>query len=147
MKLTEAGWKPISEYPFDSAIKRMAVIYRTPSGEDLIFAKGAVERILERCVVYGPQGEPITEDHKKEILRQMSLLADQGFRVLALAQRTFPSKLSETEWKNISRDEVEQEYSFLGLVGIYDPPRLETKDAIKACTTAGIQVHMLTGGM
>jgi len=125
----------------------MAVVYRKPSGEDVILAKGAVERILERCVSYGPQGEAITEDHKNEALRQMSLLADQGFRVLALAQRYFQGKLSEAEWKNIARNEVEQEYTFLGLVGIYDPPRLETKDAIKACTTAGIQVHMLTGGM
>lgn len=144
-KLTEVGWKPVSEYPFDSAIKRMAVVYRSPSGEDLILAKGAVERILERCVAYGPQGEPIAEDHKNEVFRQMSLLADQGFRVLALAQRSFSRNLPEAEWKNVDRDEVEQGYTFLGLVGIYDPPRLETKDAIKACTTAGIQVHMLTG--
>ncbi|KAF8467631.1 P-type ATPase-like protein [Kalaharituber pfeilii] len=144
-KLVEAGWKPVGEYPFDSAIKRMAVVYRKASGEDLILAKGAVERILERCCAYGPQAEPITEDHKNEILRQMALLADQGFRVLALAQRNYGPKLSEADWKKVGREEVEQDYIFLGLVGIYDPPRAETKDAIKACTMAGIQVHMLTG--
>ena len=146
MKLNESGWDPISEYPFDSAIKRMAVVYRKPTGEDVIYGKGAVERILERCAKYGPSAEIITEEHKEEILKQMSLLADQGFRVLALAQRSYPEQLSKTQWKDVSREAVEQDYTFLGLVGIYDPPRMETKDAIKACTLAGIQVHMLTGG-
>lgn len=145
VKLNESGWDPISEYPFDSGIKRMAVVYRKPTGEDVIYGKGAVERILERCTRYGPAAETITEERKEEILRQMSLLADQGFRVLALAQRSYPEKLSKTQWKDVSRDAVEQDYTFLGLVGIYDPPRMETKDAIKACTLAGIQVHMLTG--
>ncbi|KAI5809046.1 potassium/sodium efflux P-type ATPase [Peziza echinospora] len=143
--MVESGWKALSEYPFDSSIKRMSTVYRKQDGQDMIFAKGAVERILERCTRYGPDAAPITEENKTEILRQMSLLADQGFRVLALANRVYTTKLTEEEWKKVSRDDVEQEYTFLGLLGIYDPPRLETKDAIKACTQAGIQVHMLTG--
>lgn len=126
----------------------MAVIYRSPENKTQVFAKGAVERILECCekFAWGDKSEPITNEHKDEILRQMNLLADQGLRVLALAHCDYNGNHAEAEYKEIPRAEIESGYTFLGLVGIYDPPRLETKDSVRACTLAGIKVHMLTGG-
>ncbi|KAK7525594.1 P-type Na+-ATPase [Phyllosticta citriasiana] len=144
--LERAGWKQLHEYPFDSTVKRMSVVYKEPGKEDaLIFTKGAVERILPFCVNVGlGQHEKKMDDQVQEsINEQMTLLADQGLRVLAVARRTWSGSMAtQTE---VNREEIEKDLTLLGLIGIYDPPRIETKDAVRECTTAGIRVHMLTG--
>ncbi|KAK7608870.1 Na+-exporting ATPase [Phyllosticta paracitricarpa] len=144
--LERAGWKQLHEYPFDSTVKRMSVVYKEPGKEDaLIFTKGAVERILPLCVNVGlGQHEKKMDDQVQEsINEQMTLLADQGLRVLAIARRTWSGSMAtQTE---VNREEIEKDLTLLGLIGIYDPPRIETKDAVRECTTAGIRVHMLTG--
>ncbi|EFR03913.1 potassium/sodium efflux P-type ATPase [Nannizzia gypsea CBS 118893] len=142
----ENGWKPLAEYPFDSTVKRMSVIYRRDKeAGTVIFTKGAVERILDLCtsVGFGDKREPMTPEIKEQVLDQMGFLAEQGLRVLAIAQKPGPDDF----YKNteIPRDQVESDLTLLGLAGLYDPPRLETKDAVKECTMAGIRVHMLTG--
>lgn len=163
--LETAGWKQVAEFPFDSSIKRMSVIYDAPvdtddsgssiveAGKSLIFTKGAVERILDLCafVGTGEARQPMTEELKESVLRQMNVLAAQGQRVLAVAYRPwedghytaqqYKSPAEEEE----ARSEVEQELTLLGLAGIYDPPRRETKQSIAECSKAGIKVHMLTG--
>ncbi|EED24481.1 sarcoplasmic/endoplasmic reticulum calcium ATPase, putative [Talaromyces stipitatus ATCC 10500] len=141
----EHKWKQIAEYPFDSAIKRMSVIYSKGTDEPVIFVKGAVERIIDLCtsVGTGSHQEEMTPEMKNNILEQMKSLADQGLRVLAIAQRPVPAGYKTGD--KLPRDGVESELNLLGLAGLYDPPRLETKDAIRECTTAGIRVHMLTG--
>ncbi|KAK7547750.1 calcium-transporting ATPase 3 [Phyllosticta citricarpa] len=144
--LERAGWKQLHEYPFDSTVKRMSVVYKEPGKDDaLIFTKGAVERILPLCVNVGlGQHEKKMDDQVQEsINEQMTLLADQGLRVLAIARRTWSGSMAtQTE---VNREEIEKDLTLLGLIGIYDPPRIETKDAVRECTTAGIRVHMLTG--
>ncbi|KAF2020519.1 Na+-exporting ATPase [Aaosphaeria arxii CBS 175.79] len=138
------GWSQISEYPFDSTVKRMSVVYKSPNdGELVVFTKGAVERILDLCDDVGVDGErkQMTDAVKESIYEQMTLLADQGLRVLALATKTWPGQFED----NTPRDKVESNLTLLGLTGLYDPPRLETKDAVRECTNAGIKVHMLTG--
>ncbi|EEP75745.1 potassium/sodium efflux P-type ATPase [Uncinocarpus reesii 1704] len=142
----EKGWKQLAEYPFDSSVKRMSVIYRCGEGPGtLIFTKGAVERILDLCtsVGVGKHEERMDSAMKERILDQMNFLAEQGLRVLAIAKKAGPDHFEpHTE---IPRDQVESDLTLLGLAGLYDPPRLETKDAVKECTMAGIRVHMLTG--
>ncbi|KAB8290175.1 hypothetical protein EYC80_011044 [Monilinia laxa] len=148
--LENKGWKQVGEFPFDSSIKRMSVIYQRPDGENMVFTKGAVERVLDLCssVGSGDTNEIMTEDLKENIIRQMDKFAEQGQRVLAIAAKPWSRNLS-SEDKNgddaTLRNEVEHELTLLGLAGIYDPPRDETKDAIRECTQAGIKVHMLTG--
>ncbi|KAF2264651.1 Na+-exporting ATPase [Lojkania enalia] len=140
------GWTQISEYPFDSTVKRMSVIYRSPeNGNIIVFVKGAVERIIDLCddVGIGSERKQMTDAAKGLIYEQMTMLAEQGLRVLALASKTWPGDFCEGD--NIPRDHVECNLTLLGLVGLYDPPRLETKDAVRECTNAGIKVHMLTG--
>jgi magnesium-transporting ATPase (P-type) len=124
-------WKQVAEYPFDSAIKRMSVIYGKGAGEPVIFVKGAVERIIDLCtsVGTGNHQEQMTPELKANILEQMKYLADQGLRVLAIAQRPVPVGYQKGD--ELPRDAVETELNLLGLAGLYDPPRLETKDAIK----------------
>ncbi|CCD34821.1 putative potassium sodium efflux p-type atpase protein [Botrytis cinerea BcDW1] len=144
------GWKQTAEFPFDSSIKRMSVIYQRPDGEHIVFTKGAVERVLDLCssVGSGNTNEIMTDELKESIIRQMNRFAEQGQRVLAVAAKPWTATVSSQD-KNSNdeslRGEVEQDLTLLGLVGIYDPPRDETKDAIRECTQAGIKVHMLTG--
>ena len=85
----------------------------------------------------------MTEAVKADVLEQMSLLGEQGLRVLAIARRTLGERIPQ----NASQDRtaVEKDLCLLGLAGLYDPPRLETEGAVKSCTEAGIKVHMLTG--
>lgn len=140
------GWRQVMEFPFDSSIKRMSVVYKRPSLEKyVVFTKGAVERVLDLCstVGIGDKETKITKETKESILEQMDLLAEQGLRVLAIARR-FTGECIQ-EHSDIDRIMVEKDLCLLGLAGLYDPPRLETKAAVQACTSAGIQVIMLTG--
>ncbi|GAT29612.1 sodium P-type ATPase [Aspergillus luchuensis] len=144
-----AGDKPVwtqqAEYPFDSTIKKMSVIFRRDD-TDVIFTKGAVERVLEACtsIVWTTDTSepvPLTDDIRNTILQNMEALAREGLRVLALAHRTSSSTFTDVP----PRDTVEQDLTFAGLIGLYDPPRPETAGAIEECHRAGISVHMVTG--
>lgn len=139
------GWTQLAEYPFDSSIKRMSVIYQKRQTDNVqIFCKGAVERIIDLCTTIGtgPNQRQVTDEVKDEVLSQMNRLAQQGLRVMAIAQRQHNNFDAKAE---IPREDIEKDLTLLGLAGLYDPPRLETRDAVKECATAGIKVHMLTG--
>ncbi|GAO47406.1 putative sodium P-type ATPase [Saitoella complicata NRRL Y-17804] len=138
-------WTQLAEYPFDSDVKRMATVFKdNEKNQTMVFLKGAVERIMEKCPTIGIEDkqEPLTEEIKELVLKNMEALAKQGLRVLALAQRTWTENNS---WDDYPRDKVEEEMTLLGLVGLYDPPRPESLGAVKKCHQAGINVHMLTG--
>ncbi|ETR98034.1 potassium/sodium efflux P-type ATPase [Trichoderma reesei RUT C-30] len=160
------GWEQVAEFPFDSSIKRMSVIYNAPEDDSsigfaagdpqnsLVFTKGAVERILDLCAFagVGKDQQPMTDELKETVLSQMNALASQGQRVLAVAYRPWEGKFtskqtssSSAEEDNKLRSTVEQNLILVGLAGIYDPPRRETKASIGECSQAGIKVHMLTG--
>ncbi|OAA45654.1 P-type Na+-ATPase [Metarhizium rileyi] len=159
--LEKKGWKQLAEFPFDSSIKRMSVIYDAPSGESgsiveteqsMVFTKGAVERILDLCAYIGTGAEqqPVSDQLKEDVLNQMNVLASQGQRVLAIAYRPWGGRFTAKQSSSAAEDEqlrsdVEKDLVLLGLAGIYDPPRRETKPSIGECSQAGIKVHMLTG--
>lgn len=159
--LVSEGWKEVAEFPFDSSIKRMSTVYDAPNsktdvmgnGNSLVFTKGAVERILELCshIGYEEDREALTDDLKDTVMEQTTKLASQGQRVLAIAYREWDGKFTlrqspESDDADAAlRDEVESGLTLLGLAGIYDPPRRETKPSISECSSAGIRVHMLTG--
>ena len=161
--LESQGWRQVAEFPFDSSIKRMSVVYDAPVDESepiggnarsFVFTKGAVERILDLCshIGFGVDQQPLTDDLKQTVLRQMNDLASEGQRVLAVAYRPWNVSLdlhtastSSTGGMDEIRRVVETDLVLLGLAGIYDPPRRETKPSIAECSSAGIKVHMLTG--
>ena len=128
----EKGWRQLAEFPFDSVLKRMSVIFEK-DGIKHVFMKGAVEHVIDACPEYFED-----ELKRRKVLKNMEVLASQGLRVLALG-----SKIVETI--PLSRDEAEQNINLLGLVGLYDPPRAESAGAVAECHIAGINVHMLTG--
>ncbi|KAG8922986.1 hypothetical protein FRC00_006771, partial [Tulasnella sp. 408] len=147
---TEAQWHLQAEFPFDSDVKRMAVVFQRRAFADgptsqMVFMKGAVERVLEACVsMRTREGDvEITEERKDDILTNMEALAKDGLRVLALASREWTEHVQE--WRGYPREKVEQGMTLLGLIGLYDPPRLESYQSVKKCHQAGITVHMLTG--
>ena len=137
-------WTQRAEYPFDSSIKKMSVIFES-GDHTMILTKGAVERVFESCsTICGPTGDvELTEDVRSQILENMEALASQGLRVLALASRELSTKVNEL--KVPEREIVEGSLVFRGLVGLYDPPRPETAGAVTACHQSGVAVHMLTG--
>ncbi|KAK5077937.1 P-type ATPase [Lithohypha guttulata] len=140
-----AAWKLITEYPFSSDVKKMSVIFQQKGSEKLLaFSKGAVERVLEACINIDLQGngelEELTKDVQEDILGNMEALASEGLRVLAFASKTHDGPTGQED-----RNEVEKGLTFRGLIGLFDPPRPESRDAVKRCHRAGIGVHMLTG--
>lgn len=143
-------WSLIAEFPFDSDVKRMSVIYgrKTKSGEQdsWVFSKGAVERLLPLCTSFqGPNGDSVTQEGSEwteKIMRNVDYLANQGLRVLCLASTNWNGG---SDPASLKRDDVERDLTFRGLIGIYDPPRPESAGAVAACKRAHITVHMLTG--
>jgi Na+-exporting ATPase len=135
--LEKRGLRLAAEHSFDSSVKRMTVVYESqdPSQGLSCFTKGATEVILDLI-------EGMDAPTKMTINSQADTMATQGLRVLCLARRTLPSS-DRASLEN--RAFVEQKLTFVGLVGLYDPPRLESASAIKQCQAAGITVHMLTG--
>ncbi|KAK2751013.1 hypothetical protein FQN57_000088 [Myotisia sp. PD_48] len=151
-KAPGAIWHQKAEFPFDSDVKKMSVIFqKVTTSEDfqMVFTKGAVERIVDSCttIVEDTTVGPIalTDEKRSEILENMEELAKLGLRVLALAGKPYtpaPDQLGNGE---IDRADIEKDLQFHGLIGLYDPPRPETAGSIKACYNAGISVHMVTG--
>lgn len=146
-----AEWKQLVEFPFDSSIKKMSVLSQNVNtGDEMVLTKGAVERIVESCISIGSRDgseEPLSDEKKAEIICNMEALARRGLRVLALASRSSPRNVTEDEVRagTLKREHFENDLTFRGLVGIYDPPRPETRPSVFKCHQAGIAVHMLTG--
>jgi Na+-exporting ATPase len=146
------AWIQKAEYPFDSSVKKMSVVFakRSEGSEKLsqmIFTKGAVERVIDSCTsITWKDGTsvPLDDDIRDEILQNMEALAKEGLRVLCLAGREhIPGNNASDE--PLPREEIEKDLVFYGLIGLYDPPRPETAGAISQCYKAGISVHMVTG--
>ncbi|KAF4981455.1 hypothetical protein FZEAL_2743 [Fusarium zealandicum] len=147
----KAEWKHIAEYPFDSDVKKMTVLFHNiKSNETHVFTKGAVERVISSCksIAINDDIQPLTSEISQDIHLNMETLASQGLRVLALAHRVNDCIVSEAEFVDDmvpNRNKFERDLVFRGLIGIYDPPRPESLPSVRACQGAGIVVHMLTG--
>jgi Na+-exporting ATPase len=142
----QPAWRQLAEFPFSSDIKRMSVIFEhSRSKEKHVFTKGAVERVLEKCSVVHLEagGDPValSESFLDHTIENMEAMAALGLRVLALASRSFTDTIDAVQ--EMERDEVEKGLIFRGLIGLYDPPRLESAASVKQCQTAGIIVHMV----
>ena len=133
-------WPRQKEIPFDARSRFMATVHATPEGPAALLAKGAPEVLLERSArIRCASGDvPLADAARRSIQHANHLMAGEGLRVLAIARRLY---LGTNE---IPDDQV-RGLTFLGLVGIADPPRPEVKDAIRRCREAGIRTFMLTG--
>ena len=131
------------EIPFDSDRKRSAVIRKMPDGKLRAFINGAPDVLLERCTdLYTSTGvRPVTEEDRQNIVAQNAAMAQQALRVLGSAYRD----LDNASPADLTADAVEHNLVFVGLSGMYDPPRQEAKEAVEKCRAAGIRVVMITG--
>ncbi|KAK2882620.1 hypothetical protein FQN49_000159 [Arthroderma sp. PD_2] len=141
------AWKQVAEFPFDSDIKKMSVIFEAVSGGMYTFTKGAVERVIVSCssiqLKNDAEPEPVTPEIRENILANVEAFAAQGLRVLALASKQLAGQ--DTSSGELTRDNIERDMTFRGLIGLYDPPRPESAPSVRHCHEAGISVHMLTG--
>ena len=125
----------VHEIPFTSESKRMTTLH-TVNGSAIAYAKGAPEIILESCTrQWTETGElPLDNGNRQAILDAAQQMASQALRVLAVAGKS-----------HATAEDAEHELTFLGLIGMIDPPRPEAKAAIETCRTAGIKPVMITG--
>ncbi|MCQ9179416.1 cation-transporting P-type ATPase [Streptomyces sp. IBSBF 2953] len=135
----EAAAPRVTEFPFDSDRKLMTTVHK--NGADYqACVKGAPGELLARCtdVEWEEHRGPLTERDRAAVLAASDALASQALRVLAVARR-------ELDRSRPAQDEAESQLTFLGLVGMLDPPRPEVAEAVAACRGAGIRIVMVTG--
>ncbi|XP_059424297.1 calcium-transporting ATPase type 2C member 1-like isoform X1 [Carassius carassius] len=123
----------LEEMPFSSEQKWMAVrvVHRTQQDKPAtFFVKGAYEQIIRFCTSYNSQGVtlPLTHQQRELFQQQKSYMGTAGLRVLAFASGSEMGALT-----------------FLGLVGIIDPPRAGVKEAVAMLISSGVSVKMITG--
>jgi magnesium-transporting ATPase (P-type) len=142
------AWERRDTLPFDSAQQFMATRHARPAEDpaapaaagDVLFAKGAVERIVPRCHdVLGADGRPVPLD-ADAVQEAAARMAAEGLRVLAVGRRS----MSPGDDGPLTADMVEG-LTFLGLAGMLDPPRASAAAAVRACRDAGVRVVMITG--
>lgn len=140
--LLEEQFPRSAEIPFDSDRKMMSTVNRDASGVFQVHVKGGLEEVLARCTkIAGDDGlHPLTEREKEEIRKANAEMAGSALRVLAAATKTLEALPEEISSKNL-----EQGLIFCGMLGMMDPPRVEVKDAVTTCRTAGIKPVMITG--
>lgn len=127
--------------PFESERQYMATLHRHPSGQEtVIYVKGAVERVLERCSWQMEENGQAGPLDRASVTKAAEDMAGRGLRVLAFAMKG----CADCHVK-FGHQDVASGLTFLGLQGMIDPPRQEVIPAIRECKDAGIRVKMITG--
>ncbi|OUO96970.1 haloacid dehalogenase [Gordonibacter sp. An232A] len=129
----------LAERPFDSDRKRMATVHER-DGELVAAVKGSLDGLLPLCSSLmdedGPR--PMGKDDRDRALEVAQTLSDEALRVLAVAVRTLPALPGDGE-------DVEEDLTLVGIVGMMDPPRADVRGAVGTCRAAGVRTVMITG--
>ena len=130
----------LHERPFDSATREMATVHAGEHGLEALL-KGAPEVVIEQCNrVSGPAGsEPLTPEARQRLRARADSSAAQGRRVLALALKPVDAGT------DLDAAVAQNDYEFVSLVTMHDPPRREVADAVQTCRLAGIKVIVISG--
>ena len=125
----------VDEIPFTAESKRMTTLHETAEGV-VAYAKGAPEVLLPDCTrILTADGEAELDDAgRADVLASAGALAGDALRVLGVARRT-----------GATLGNAEHGLTFVGLVGLIDPPRPEVREAIQTCERAGVKPLMITG--
>ncbi|WP_059049197.1 cation-translocating P-type ATPase [Paenibacillus senegalimassiliensis] len=134
----EAEYKRVGEKPFDSDRKLMSTVNQTREGYR-VHTKGAIDQLLQISSSAVVNGEvvPLTEELKQRYLQAAEAMSDDALRVLGAAYK-------DTD-RILPPEDMEQDLTVLGFVGMIDPPRIEVKDSIREAKMAGITPIMITG--
>ncbi|GIW43978.1 MAG: putative cation-transporting ATPase F [Candidatus Binatia bacterium] len=129
----------LGSVPFESQRQYMATLHRAPTGGSVLYVKGAVERVVAMSrSMLDADGNEIALDSKR-VFEAAEALAANGLRVLAFARRIWSEPLRSLDPSQV------RELVFVGLQGMFDPPRVEAASAVRSCHQAGIAVKMVTG--
>ena len=120
----------VNEIPFDSNRKMMTTIHKLQNGKYRVITKGAPDVLLNKCIGI----------NKERILKENEKMANKALRVIAVAYREMESLPNKIDSINI-----EKNLTFVGLIGMIDPPREGVKEAVETCKKAGIKTVMITG--
>lgn len=133
-------YERIKEIPFDSDRKMMSVLCKLPTGDKIIFSKGAPEILLQKCtnILVADKERNILDYDQQRIERENNLMAHEALRVIGMAYRLIKKGMDVP-------DDFEEELTFIGLAGMMDPPRQEAFEAVEKCKIAGIRPVMITG--
>lgn len=129
--------KRLREIPFDSSRRFMTVVVESPNGK-IAYCKGSLDCIIEKCKTIYDDGVErlLTSTDKEKLLSVCDEMCENALRVLALAYKKIDNKLSQ---------DIDNNFVFLGILGMEDPPREGVKKCIEKCHNAGIKVVMITG--
>ena len=147
-------YERINDISFDSERKMMSTIHRIIERSDiekllnntgdkfLVITKGAPDVLLKRCNKYFLNGEQHILDNSaiQKIEKINDKMAEKALRVIAVAYAGMPRLPT-----NINSESIENNLTFLGLIGMIDPPREGVKEAVLTCRRAGIKTVMITG--
>ena len=131
----------VAEVPFDSNRKLMSTV-NGKDGKYIVYTKGGLDEILRKCDSYLYKGSVIhnLSDYAEWIRTNNEHMANEALRVLAFAYKEIDHVPSKYEMENL-----ESGLTFIGMVGMIDPPREEAKKAVEKCKHAGIKTVMITG--
>ena len=131
--------KVLYEQAFDSIRKRMSVVIKDKK-EYLLYCKGAPEELIDVCsyACVDDKLVKLTSEDKDKIKEYCVTMSSKGLRLLGFAMKNINTLPKEG-------DMIEEDLTFIGIMGIIDPPRVEVKHAINTCHEAGIRVIMITG--
>ena len=140
-----SDFERVNEIPFDSSLKYMAVVCNNRfDGSTKTFVKGAASQVLKMCKYHYNGKQKVLMDSKyiESIMDKNVEMASRAMRVLAIASADGDSISSKGDEKERT---VRRELTFLGLVGMTDPPRPEVAKAVSKARRAGIRTVMITG--
>lgn len=139
-KVLYQNMERIADVPFDSTRKMMTTIHKN-GNKYRVITKGAPDVLIKHCTNYYQNGEIVPIYSKKEDIEiQNNNMANDALRVIAVAYKDIESK---DELSN--NEKIENNLTFVGLIGMIDPPREGVKEAVKTCRKAGIKTVMITG--
>lgn len=136
---SDSSYLRIDELPFDSTRKMMTTVNEYEDNKYIKCTKGAVESVISSCdsILINGKVEVLNDEIKNKILENNVNMAKEALRVLACAYKIYDRK------DGINKDETN--LTFVGLVGMIDPPRKEAKRAVERCFNSGMIPVMITG--
>lgn len=135
-------YKRVNEIPFDSSRKLMTTVHKSSDQTYRSITKGAFDFLISRCTSYYQNGKqyPLTSKDKLRLNSLNNAMTEKALRVLAVAYKNIPKQVQKAV-----TTELENDLTFIGLIGMIDPPREEVKEAVYLCRQAGIKPVMITG--
>ncbi len=138
----DSTYERVSEIPFDSARKLMTTVHKSPDNTYRSITKGAFDFLLNKCTHIYQNGKqyPLTSAERSRLTALNNSMTERALRVIAVSYKNITAP-----GKKLLPSELENGLTFIGLIGMIDPPREEVKDAVLLCRQAGIKPVMITG--